>query len=325
MSVNSASAAAHPNIAFIKYWGNRDNELRIPANSSLSMNLAGLETKTQVTFSASLQSDRLTINNQTAPVEGMGRVRQVLDLVRKMSGLNCYASVESHNNFPTGAGIASSASAFAALSLAVTAAAGLQLDERELSRLARRGSGSACRSVPTGYVEWQAGHDHESSYAFSVAPPEHWKLVDCIAIVSETHKPVTSSEGHKLAFTSKLQEARVDDTPERLQRCRSAIIERDFEKLAEVVELDCNLMHAVMMTSSPPLLYWQPATIEIIHSVESWRKSGIPVCYTIDAGPNVHVICPESSNRQVMEMLGEIPGVTEVLTALPGGPARFVT
>jgi diphosphomevalonate decarboxylase len=321
----TATAFSHPNIAFIKYWGNRDNELRIPANSSLSMNLAGLETKTQVTFFASLESDCLTINNQTAPVEGMERVRQVLDLVRKMAGLDCYASVESHNNFPTGAGIASSASAFAALSLAATAAAGLQLDERELSRLARRGSGSACRSVPTGYVEWQAGHDHESSYAFSVATPEHWKLVDCIAIVSEKHKPVTSSEGHKLASTSKLQETRVEDTPARLERCRSAIIERDFEKLAEVVELDCNLMHAVMMTSSPPLLYWQPATIEIIHSVESWRKSGIPVCYTIDAGPNVHVICPDSSNRQVMEMLGEIPGVTQVLTALPGGPARFVT
>jgi diphosphomevalonate decarboxylase len=325
MSVNSASAAAHPNIAFIKYWGNRENELRIPSNSSLSMNLAGLETTTEVTFFGSLESDRLTINDQPAPVEGMGRVRQVLDLVRKLSGLECYASVESHNNFPTGAGIASSASAFAALSLAATAAAGLNLDERELSRLARRGSGSACRSVPTGFVEWQAGHDHESSYAFSIAPPQHWGLMDCIAIVSETHKPVTSSEGHKLAFTSKIQKARVEDTPARIQRCRSAIIERDFEKLAEVVELDCNLMHAVMMTSSPPLLYWQPATIEIIHSVESWRKSGIPVCYTIDAGPNVHVICPESSNRRVKEMLGEIPGVTEVLIAQPGGPARLVT
>jgi diphosphomevalonate decarboxylase len=289
------------------------------------MNLAGLETKTQVTFSATLERDHLTINSQPAPVEGMGRVKQVLDLVRNMSGLDCYASIQSHNNFPTGAGIASSASAFAALSLAATAAAGLQLEERELSRLARRGSGSACRSVPTGYVEWQAGHDHESSYAFSIAPPEHWSLTDCIAIVSESHKPVTSSEGHKLAFTSKLQEARLEDTPARIQRCRSAIIERDFERLAEVVELDCNLMHAVMMTSSPPLLYWQPATLEIIHSVESWRKSGIPVCYTIDAGPNVHVICPESSNRRVKEMLGEIPGVTEVLTAQPGGPARFVT
>ena len=316
-----ATAIAHPNIAFIKFWGNRNSELRIPANSSLSMNLAGLVTRTRVTFDPALTSDQLTINRAPASAEGMARVRLVLDLIRQMAGLDCFAEIASENNFPTGAGIASSASAFAALSLAASAAAGLQLGERELSRLARWGSGSACRSIPSGFVEWQAGFDDESSYAFSIAPPNHWELVDCIAVVSEAHKPTTSSEGHKLADTSPIQAARLVDTPARLEHCRQAILERDFDSLAEVIELDCNLMHAVMMTSNPALVYWQPVTLAVIHAVHNWRKSGIPVCYTIDAGPNVHVLSLAGFADQVSQRLSQIPGVEDILTAKPGGPA----
>ena len=323
MSNSTAIAVAHPNIAFIKYWGNRDSQLRIPANSSLSMNLAGLETRTQVTFSDVLDNDCLSVNGESVPAEGMARASQVLDLVREMAGLDCFAEVSSQNNFPTGAGIASSASAFAALSLAASTAAGLKLDECQLSRLARRGSGSACRSIPTGFVEWQAGTDHESSYAYSIAPPEHWDLVDCIAITSEVHKPTTSSEGHKLAPTSELQSARLSGVHARLERCRKAIFERDFDNFAMTVELDSDLMHAVMMTSTPPLLYWQPATIAIMREVRSWRKSGLDVCYTIDAGPNVHVLCLGGSASQVCELLSQIPGVTQVLSARPGGPAHL--
>jgi diphosphomevalonate decarboxylase len=319
--INTATAIAHPNIAFIKYWGNKHTELRIPANSSLSMNLTGLVTHTRVTFDPARTRDVLTINQAPASVEGMARAKQVLDLVRRMAGLECFAEVASENNFPTGAGIASSASAFAALSLAASSAAGMQLSEQELSRLARRGSGSACRSVPSGFVEWQAGIDDESSYAFSIANPEHWDLVDCIAVVSEMHKPTTSSEGHKLADTSVLQAARLADTPARMDVCRQAIMERDFDKLAEVIELDCNLMHAVMMTSKPALMYWQPVTLAVIHAVHSWRKAGIPVCYTIDAGPNVHVLSLAGFANQVSQMLSQIPGVEDVLTAKPGGPA----
>jgi len=319
--INSATAIAHPNIAFIKFWGNRDSELRIPANSSLSMNLAGLVTRTRVTFDPVLTSDQLTINREPASTEGMARVKMVLDLVREMAGLSCFAQIASENNFPTGAGIASSASAFAALSLAASAAAGLQLSQQQLSRLARRGSGSACRSIPAGFVEWQAGFDDESSYAYSIASPEHWDLVDCIAVVSETHKPTTSSEGHKLADTSVLQAARLADTPARLERCRRAILERDFDSLAGVIELDCNLMHAVMMTSSPVLLYWQPVTLAVIHAIHNWRKSGIPVCYTIDAGPNVHVLSLAGFADQVSQLLSRIPGVADILIAKPGGPA----
>jgi len=322
--MQSAVAKANPNIAFIKYWGDFDPCLRIPANGSLSMNLAGLETRTQVTFDTTLRGDQLTVNGQAMGGEGLERVSELLDRVREMAGVQMFARVESENNFLMGAGIASSASAFAALALAASTAAGLRLSERELSRLARTGSGSACRSVPGGFVEWQAGQTDEESYAFSIAPAEHWDLVDCIVVVSQAHKPVGSTEGHALALTSPLQAARVADAPRRLDLCRRAICERDFEAFADIVELDSNLMHAVMITSTPPLLYWQPATVAVMRAVQDWRKDGLAVCYTIDAGPNVHVLCPGEQAGEVERRLWAIEGVQQVMTARPGGPVRLV-
>ncbi|MBN1666258.1 MAG: diphosphomevalonate decarboxylase [Anaerolineales bacterium] len=324
MNSLSATAIAHPNIAFIKYWGNCSPEERIPANGSLSMNLAGLETRTSVTFDAFLSCDELSLNGQPAAGAALGRVSEFLNRVRQMAGIKHFARVESSNNFPMGAGIASSASAFAALALAASRATGLDLDEAALSRLARTGSGSACRSVPGGFVEWLADGCDPDSGAVSIAPPEHWDLVDCIAIISQEHKPTGSTEGHALAYTSPLQAARVAGAPERLAQCRQAILERDFEAFAEVTELDCNLMHAVMLTSSPRLIYWQPATLTVMAAVARWRAAGTPVCYTIDAGPNVHVICPAKYASQVARQLGALPGVQQVLSAPPGGPARLL-
>jgi diphosphomevalonate decarboxylase len=322
--MTTATALANPNIAFIKYWGNLDATLRIPANGSISMNLDGLETRTTVTFDADLAQDQLILNGQSANEDARRRVSLFLDRVRTLASLNSCAKVVSQNNFPTGAGMASSASAFAALSLAASAAAGLQVDERECSRLARRGSGSACRSVPGGFVEWTAGSDDESSYACSLAPAEHWDLVDCVAVVSQAHKPTGSTQGHALADSSPLQAVRVASAAGRLETCRKAILQRDFSSLAAVAELDCNLMHAVMMTSQPPLLYWQPATLAIMHAVQEWRAGGLPVFYTIDAGPNAHVLCPAEASPEVTGRLRQIEGVKEVLSAHPGGPARLI-
>lgn len=322
--MNSAAAISHPNIAFIKYWGNRDPILRIPANGSISMNLDGLTTRTQVTFSPDLPTDQLTLNSSPATGMALQRVSQFLDHVRNLSGMQWRAQVESENNFPTGAGIASSASAFAALSLAASRAAGLELSERELSRLARRGSGSACRSVPGGFVEWQAGDTDQDSYAYSIAPAGHWNLVDCVTIVSQQHKETGSFYGHTLADSSTLQAARLASVEQRLNQCRQAILHRDFSSLAQVMELDSNLMHAVMITQKPPLLYWQPTTIAVMHAVQEWRKQGLAACYTIDAGPNVHVICLAENATQVQAKLLEIPGVQNVLSAGVGGPA-FLT
>lgn len=322
--MQTATAISCPNIAFIKYWGNRDQHLRLPVNGSISMNLDGLFTRTTVTFDPALSVDQFSLDGAPQSGGSLSRVSQFLDLVRDLAGITRPAQVESSNNFPTGAGIASSASAFAALSLAASRAAGLNLDEKALSRLARRGSGSAARSVPAGFVEWLPGTDDASSYAVSLAPPEHWDLVDCIAVVSRAHKPTGSTEGHALAETSPLQAARVADAPRRLDLCRSAILARDFSAFAAITEQDSNLMHAVMMTSTPNLFYWQPATLAIMQSVQAWRAAGLACCYTIDAGPNVHVLCTAESHVEVSRLLQELPGVQQVLSAFPGGAARLI-
>ena len=320
----SATAISCPNIALIKYWGNRDHTLRIPSTGSISMTLGGLTTRTQVNFTPGLEQDELMLNGQVAHKTALQRVSALLERVRRMAGVSLFAQVVSENNFPAGTGIASSASGFAALALAASHAAGLALSEQELSRLARTASGSACRSIPGGFVEWLAGEDDESSFAFSIAPPEHWALADCVALVSRAHKATGSYEGHASADSSILQTARAADAPRRLDVCRQAILQRDFQALAEVTELDSNLMHAVMLTSVPPLQYWLPPTLAIMQAVTEWRKAGMAVCYTIDAGPNVHVICLKEQASQTAERLRLIPGVQEALTAFCGGPAQLI-
>ena len=321
--MDSITAIAHPNIALIKYWGNRDNPLRLPANGSMSMNLDGLFTRTTVTF-GNAKTDSLSINGFESRGKGLERVANILDLVREMAGIHDRARVTSENNFPTGAGIASSAAAFAALALAASKAAGLSLSEPELSRLARRGSGSASRSIPGGFVEWQMGSGDMDSFAFSIAAPDHWDLCDCVAIVSAGHKKTGSTEGHAIAATSPLQSARLADTTRRLDLCRRAVLERDFNAMAEIMELDSDMMHAVMMTSSPALHYWQPASMTVMQSVRAWRAEGLPVAYTVDAGPNVHVLCPSGVQKEAEARLRNLPGVENVLVASVGGPARLV-
>ncbi len=323
MPILSATAIAHPNIALIKYWGDIDTELHLPANGSISMNLSGLTTRTMVSFSPSLQQDQFILNGEPTVGTAFERVSTILSRVRRLAGISTFASVESTNNFPVAAGIASSASGFAALSLAASRSVGVILNEKDLSRLARIGSGSACRSIPGGFVEWQLGHDDADCFAYSIAPPDYWDVADCIAIISREEKSTSSSVGHSLAVTSILQPVRVADAPHRLSLCRDAIRRRSFPALAEIVELDSTLMHSVMNTSTPPLFYWQPGTIEIIRAVQSWRTAGLPVCYTIDAGPNVHVLCPGYWEEKIVERLRQLSCVIDVLPSHPGGPAKI--
>jgi diphosphomevalonate decarboxylase len=288
------------------------------------MNLGALSTTTSVQFTADDSKDSLFMSGAKASLQATQRVSHFLDLVRKMADIGSFARVETKNDFPSGAGIASSSSAFAALALAASSAAGLKLDERELSTLARRGSGSASRSVPGGFVEWRAADKDQDSFSFSIAAVDHWDLVDCIAIVSEESKSVGSTEGHKLASTSPLQSSRVQDAPRRLDLCRAAILNWDFEALTQIVELDCHLMHAVMMTSQPALHYWLPASPAVMQTVRDLRAGGISACYTLDAGPNVHVLCPADQAEKVSSHLAGIDGVIRVMRSGPGGPARLI-
>lgn len=319
-----ATALAHPNIAFIKYWGLRDATHRIPANDSLSMNISGLFTRTTVTLDSSLDADVLVLNGQQAAGASLERAQRFMDRIRRLAGNHTHTLIESDNNFPIGAGVASSASGFAALALAGSAAYGLNLPEPSLSSLARFGSGSASRSIPGGFVEWRTDPETGNSYASSFAPADHWDLVDCIAVLSESHKKTGSQAGMRLAGTSPLQSARVADAARRVRLCREAILNQDFDAFAAITELDSNLMHAVMMTSEPPLFYWQPESLAIMQAVKSWQAEGVPVTYTLDAGPNVHLICRQGALSEVLSRLRQMPGLINILNGHTAGPAQLL-
>jgi diphosphomevalonate decarboxylase len=288
------------------------------------MNLAALTTTTTVEFRSDLADDVVTIDDVEATGSARERVIAHLDRVRALANINAKASVISHNNFPAGTGLASSASAFAALTAAACVAAGLQLSADALSRLARRASGSACRSVPGGFVLWDACDEDDCSFGRTIAPADHWDLTDVIAIVESAHKATGSTEGHALADTSPFQAVRVASTPGRLECCKAALLSRDFPALADVIEEDTLAMHAVMMTSAPSLLYWRPATLAVMQAVRAWRKDGLPVGFTIDAGPNVHCICTAQVVPQVEDLVRAIPGVQHVLVSGVGDACQLV-
>ncbi len=324
MPIQKATASAYPNIAFIKYWGNRDVALRIPLNNSISMNLDHATTTTTVAFDAALNNDEIVIGGVAAKDTQRARVIAHLDRVRVLAQIETRARVQSQNNFPMGAGIASSASAFAALSLAATRAAGLELPERELSILARQGSGSACRSIPGGFVEWLAGTESANSYAVSLAPPEFWDLYDVIAIVSTEEKKVGSTDGHAAAASSHFLAERLNALPARLARVRRALFAHDLAALGPAIEEDAVELHFIAMTSTPPIYYWSPGMVRVIEAARRWRADGLAVYFTLDAGPNVHLICEAKDADQVAARAREISDVQQVIINAPGGAARLV-
>ncbi len=316
-----ATANAGANIALIKYWGVRDAALNLPLNDSVSITLDATRTITTVTFEPDLPQDVLLIDDAPASEAARQRVSRHLDILRDRAGVSWRARVVSANTFPMGVGIASSASAFAALTVAAARALGLDLDARELSRIARRGSGSAARSLYGGYVWWHAGQDDATSYAEQLAPPEHWPLRDVIAIVEREEKPVSSAEGHRLAHTSPFLTARLAQVEANLPRVREAILARDLATLGPIIEADALAMHFVMMSSTPPLFYWSPATIEVIKAAHRWRADGLPVYFTIDAGPNVHLICEATVVEDVTRAVRALSCVQDLIIAGPGpGP-----
>jgi len=198
------------------------------------------------------------------------------------------------------------------------------LEDRGLSTLARLGSGSATRSIWGGYVEWVAGAKHEDSFASQIAPPEHWEICDCIALVSTEAKEVASSEGHKFAKSSPLYSARLSQVKEDLDRVREAILSRDFESLGSVAEREALSLHAITMTSQPSLLYWTPATVRVMKEVRNWREEGRSVYFTIDAGPNVHLLTLPSCVEEIERALGEVEGVRGVIVCRPGQGVRLI-
>lgn len=322
--MNKVTAISCANIAFIKYWGRKDHALRLPLNSSISMNLDHATTTTTVVFDPKLEADQVVIEGAESVEQAGRRVSEHLDRIRAMADLQMHARIASRNSFPMGAGIASSASAFAALTVAGCAAAGLELDERQLTIIARLGSGSACRSIPAGFVEWYTADTSDGSYAEQIAVPDHWDLRDLIAIVQTEHKKVGSTKGHEMAQASPFADVRLAEAERALPIIRRAILERDFVTFGEETEQEAIRMHAVALTSRPSVLYWSPATVRIMQAVRDWREDGLAVYFTIDAGANVHVLCQGADAMTLEAELRALPGLSDVISNRPGPGSQLI-
>lgn len=317
--IKKATANAGSNIAFIKYWGVADRSINLPLSDNVSMTLDEMRTITTVEFDDELAQDVVIIGGNEEKGDPLRRASRHLERLRARAGVTTRARVVSRNNFPMAAGIASSASAFAALTVAANAALGLGMDAREMSRVARLESGSASRSLFGGFVEWHAGKDDESSYAEPLADKNHWDLRDVVAIVAKERKKVSSAEGHLLAATSPFLEARINSVREQMPLVRQAILERDLQALGPLIEADALAMHFVMMSSTPRLFYWTPQTLHLIKTCLEWREKGLQAYFTIDAGPNVHFICEAEEEAQLCAALRELDGVERIMTSKAGG------
>ncbi|MED5534819.1 MAG: diphosphomevalonate decarboxylase [Pseudomonadota bacterium] len=311
-----AAAKVCANIALIKYWGKVSAALNIPAVGSISITLDNLWSETEVEFDESLATDTLILDGQSR-LDQLGRVTKCLDLLRGRAGSEVSARVVSHNNFPTGAGLASSASGLAALTIAAARALALELSPRSLSIIARQGSGSAARSIFGGFVEMHAGStpDGSDSFAESLLAADTWPLEVVIAITEWGEKSVSSRAGmEQSALSSPYYSDWVATSVVDLDRCRRAILRRDFEQLTNVAEHSCLKMHAVAMAAQPPLVYWNATTVACMDVVRDLRHSGVPVFFTIDAGPQLKAVCAPGFSQDVERTLRDVPGVLETLT-----------
>ncbi|MDH3638825.1 MAG: diphosphomevalonate decarboxylase [Gammaproteobacteria bacterium] len=321
-----ASAQAQPNVALVKYWGKRDTELNIPAVASLSVTLDALWTRTRVTFDPALDEDVLRVGGQSdTPSNQVERTTRCLDQLRRLAGIDTRAHIDTENNFPTGAGLASSASGFAALVTAGAEALGLKLTAAQRSALARQSSGSAARSIFGGFVELDPDSGALNGTATPLLAPEAWRLEVTIAVTSKQPKALGSTDGMNLtARTSDYYDAWVGTARGDLHAARRAVAERDFDSLARVSERSCLKMHGLMLSADPGLIYWNGVTVECIREIRALRHAGVPVFFTIDAGPQVKAISLPGAAAQVRDALRTVPGVLDVMHSGLGQGARLV-
>ncbi len=317
-----ATAIAPANVGLIKYWGRKNEELRLPENGSISLNLSSLLTTTTVEFRKDLQKDEISINGLLQQDINSRAVKH-LDRIRKLAGVYYKGKVVTKNSFPTSTGLSSSSSGFAALTLAGAAAAGLSLVEKDLSVLARQGSGSACRSIPDGFVEWISGDNSEASYATSIFPASYWDIVDIVGIVSEGIKEVSSAEGQKAVNSSPFYQTRLSGISEKVKLIKQFIKEKNFTSFGELIESEALELHAIMLTSTPSLIYWTPGTLKIMKTVKKWRSEGLPVYFTINTGQDIHLFCESENEKRLVLELKKIPEVKDIIINYPSIGARL--
>ena len=326
-----ATYEAPPNIALVKYWGDRDRARALPCNSSISVTLDRLRSRTSVEFDPALADDTVELNGAAAVGGPRDAVVQFLDRVREMAGTTDRARVRSRNNFPTASGLASSASGFAALAGAATSALGLELSDRELSRLARFGSGSAARSVFGGFVEWRAGTraDGSDCDARELFGPHHWPaLRDLVVIVKAAPvKAVRSADAMQATVaTSPTYARRLAELPRRIRAIRAAIGARDARRLFPLIMEECDSFREVCETTRPSLDYLTTTSRALLGEVRSInREAGRSVAgYTHDAGAHLHVFVLARDASRVRRRLASLPGVERTLLLAPGPGGRRV-
>lgn len=282
-------------------------------------------TDTSVSFDKTKAEDEFYLNGELQSDSSLKKVQPILDLVREESGIQHKAIVQSTNHVPTAAGLASSASGMAALAGAASLAAGLDLSKKDLSRLARRGSGSASRSIYGGFVEWQKGTGDEDSHAVPIDDAQ-WDIGMLFIILNKKKKDVSSREGMKrMVETSPFVTAWIESTEKDLVSMKEAIKERDFEKIGTLTERSAFKMHATNMGAIEPFTYWEPDSIVAIQLVQTLRSEGFSCYFTMDAGPNVKVLCRMSEAKEIQNRLaarfGEenvlLSGIGEGLKELP--------
>ncbi|WP_280275254.1 diphosphomevalonate decarboxylase [Nocardia wallacei] len=318
-------AVANPNIALIKYWGKRDAALHLPTTTSLSLTLREFPTTTTVTVTSGLETDRVSLAGQTASDAFAGRVSRFLDIVRELSGDRRNAVVDTVNTVPTGAGLASSAAGFAALATAASAAYGLGLDRAALSRLARRGSGSAARSVIGGFAVWWRGEGlgAEGDLSSFAEPIDAQRVTPAlvVALVDEGEKPVSSREAmRRTVATSPFYRPWVETSAHDLSRMMCALRAGDLPTVGEIAEANALGMHATMLGARPAIRYLAPASLRVLDRVLALRSAGIGAWATMDAGPNVKVLCDRRDSAAVADAVADS---ARVVVATPGGGAEL--
>ncbi|KAI8053681.1 diphosphomevalonate decarboxylase [Gilbertella persicaria] len=329
--MKTVTCTAPVNIAVIKYWGKRDTDLILPTNSSLSVTLSQdiLHSKTTISASKEFTQDRLWLNGIEEDITKNKRmhncfretraIRQAMEAKAEAEGqpvepLSTYpVHVCSENNFPTAAGLASSASGLAALVYTLAQLFELTISTSEVSRIARQGSGSACRSLFGGFVAWEMGQkeDGSDSLAVQVAPESHWpELEALICVVSDAKKGTSSTAGMQSTIkTSTLMNERINQVvPARMEAMKKAILDKDFDSFAELTMRDSNQFHAVCMDTYPPIFYMNDtsrAIIQLIHEYNATSPDGkLKAAYTYDAGPNAVIYAPKQNMKEIIQLIG---------------------
>lgn len=319
-----ATARAHTNIALVKYWGKRDQKLILPETDSLSLTLDEFYTTTTVEFDEQLTADQVTINDRLLDKKNSQKVRNFLDLIRQRSGESAYARVTSHNHVPTAAGLASSASAFAALAGAAGAAAGMSLDRRDLSRLARRGSGSATRSIYGGLVEWRKGDDDLTSYANPIMEDVSFNIEMLAILIDTKKKKVSSRYGMRQSVaTSPYYKVWPEIVAHDMVAIKQAILAHDIDAIGQIAETNALRMHALTLSADPGFTYFNSDTLRAMNAVRTLRESGINCYFTIDAGPNVKVIYDQRNRQPIYDALAKQFGKERLVVSKPGSGIKI--